>query len=94
MPSTCSGQVGGDRRLQGEAADQQGSEKGGEAAMEQLAGEIGPQGQAAVSQKGQHLAVDREAGPPQHEGGHGQPAGHCARSGEGGHPGGELQQRR
>ena len=50
--------------------------------MEQLAGEVGPQGQAAVSQKGQHLAVDREAGPPQHEGGHGQPAGHCARSGE------------
>ena len=60
--------------------------------MEQLAGEVGPQGQAAVSQKGQHLAVDREAGPPQHEGGHGQPAGHCARSGEGGDPGGELQQ--
>ena len=59
--------------------------------MEQLAGEIGPQGQAAVPQKGQHLAVDREAGPPQHEGGHGQPAGHCARSGEGGDPGANIQ---
>ena len=59
--------------------------------MEQLAGEVGPQGQAAVSQKGQHLAVDREAGPPQHEGGHGQPAGQRPLR-EGGHTGGHLQQ--
>ena len=57
--------------------------------MEQLAPQVGPHGQAGVPQKGQYLAVDGQAGPAQHESGHGQPPGEGP-AGEGGHPGGDL----
>ena len=59
--------------------------------QEQLARHIGADGQAAVPQKGQHLAVDGHPRPAQHEGGHGQPPGQGP-VGEGGHPGGHLHQ--
>ena len=58
--------------------------------MQQLARQIGPQGQPAAPQKGQYLAVDGQTGPAQHKGGHGHPAGQRP-VGEGGHPGGHLQ---
>ena len=59
--------------------------------MEQLAPHVSAQGQAAVPQKGQHLAVDAHPRPAQHEGRHGQPAGQGP-VGEGGHPRGQLHQ--
>ena len=69
------GQIGGHRGVQGEQPGQQAQQAGGDQAVEQLAPQIGPHGQAGVPQEGQHLAVDGQAGPAQHEGGHGQPTG-------------------
>ena len=45
------GQVIGDRRLQRKEADQDGDEQGGQAAVEQLAYQIGAHGQAAAPMK-------------------------------------------
>ena len=52
------GQVIGDRRLQRKEADQDGDKQGGQAAVEQLAYQIGAHGQAAAPDEGEHLTVD------------------------------------
>ena len=69
---------------------ERGGEAGGDEAVAQLARQVGAHGQPAVPDEGQHLAVDAHPGPAQHEGRHGHPLG--PRPGEGGHPGGQLQQ--
>ena len=85
------GQVIGDRRLQRKEADQDGDEQGGQAAVEQLAYQIGAHGQAAAPDEGEHLTVDGDAGPPQHEGGQNKLAAEGAVAGESPHTGGDLQ---
>ena len=58
------GQVIGDRRLQRKEADQDGDEQGGQAAVEQLAYQIGAYGQAAAPDEGCLLYTSRENSPP------------------------------
>ena len=84
-------QIKGGRAAQRDRPKQQSGQKGGDSAMEQLACYIGPDGQAAVPQEGQYLAVYRYSGPAQHEGRHRQPPGQGPVS-KGGYPGGHLHQ--
>ena len=56
-------QVDGSRAAERKQAEKQVGQEGGNPAVEQLSGHICLDGQAAVPQEGQYLAVDRHPGP-------------------------------
>ena len=59
--------------------------------MKQLASDVSPGAETAFSQEREDLTVDGDPRPALKEGGHRDPACERAVSGEGGHPGGQLQ---
>ena len=60
--------------------------------MEELAADVGPDGEAAAADEGEDLAVDGKARPAQEEGGHGQLPRGGPVAGEGPYPAGELDE--